>query len=175
MKRRSGYSLLELLVAVAVVAVLAGLGLPALRGLALDGRLRSDINAFVGSIALARSEAAKRAATVTVCASTDGARCADAETGFEAGWIVIVGADSGPAAASGDRVLLVHDPAMTGTIRSNRARFRFRPFYRRSTNGTVSFCDERGARAARAVIVSYTGRPRVVDARSARRPLTCGT
>ena len=61
---------------------------------------------------------------------------------------------------------------MVGTITANRASFQFRPFFWRSTNGTVTFCDERGVAAARAVIVSYTGRPRVSD-RGPGRALTC--
>jgi hypothetical protein len=40
-------------------------------------------------------------------------------------------------------------------------------------NGTVTFCDTRGPAAARAVIISYTGRPRVSDRGPGRRPLVC--
>ena len=50
---------------------------------------------------------------------------------------------------------------ISGSIVGNRPYFDFRPIMRRSTNGTLVFCDERGPAAARAVIVSYTGRPRV--------------
>jgi type IV fimbrial biogenesis protein FimT len=61
---------------------------------------------------------------------------------------------------------------MAGTITSNRPYYEFR-VGRRSTNGTVVFCDRRGTAAARSVIVSYTARPRVADRDADGRPLQC--
>ena len=78
-----------------------------------------------------------------------------------------------PRRAANEPLLLAHQPALTGTIRANRQLFEFRPFGRRSVNGTVTFCDERGAASAKAVIVSYTGRPRVSKRGPGRRRLTC--
>jgi len=66
----------------------------------------------------------------------------------------------------------VHDLELTGTVTSNRPYYEFRP-RRRSTNGTTVFCDRRGSAAAKAVIVSYTGRPRVDRVDADGRPLRC--
>jgi hypothetical protein len=38
---------------------------------------------------------------------------------------------------------------------------------------TFTFCDDRGSPAARAVIISQTGRPRVSDRSAANTPLAC--
>jgi len=38
---------------------------------------------------------------------------------------------------------------------------------------SFTFCDERGPRAARAVIISQTGRPRVAASDASGDPLTC--
>jgi hypothetical protein len=38
---------------------------------------------------------------------------------------------------------------------------------------TFTFCDDRGSPAARAVIISQTGRPRVSNRSAANTPLTC--
>ena len=62
---------------------------------------------------------------------------------------------------------------MAGSITANRRLFEFRPFGRRSTNGTVTFCDRRGAEQARAVVVSFTGRPRVTRNGSGMAALIC--
>jgi len=70
-------------------------------------------------------------------------------------------------------ILSVYQTAAAVTIRANRERFRFRPNYRRGTNGTIRFCDRRGSAAARAVIVSYTGRPRVAATTASGEPLPC--
>jgi type IV fimbrial biogenesis protein FimT len=69
-------------------------------------------------------------------------------------------------------LLYIHTPELNGTIVGNRPYYEFRPG-RRSTNGTTVFCDSRGAAAARAVIVSYTGRPRVDSRDGDGRPLRC--
>lgn len=169
-----GFSLLELLVALAVAAIVLAAGLPALSGLALDGRRTADINGFVTAIQLARSESAKRSAPIIVCKTLNDADCGGPDLHYEAGWMVFVDADGDtPPHRDADEPLLSHySPVMRGTIRSNRAHYTFRPYYRRSTNGTVVFCDRRGVDSARAVIVSYTGRPRIAD-RGPGRPLDC--
>jgi hypothetical protein len=77
-----------------------------------------------------------------------------------------------PRRSETEPLLYVHDRELTGTVVSNRPYFEFRPG-RRSTNGTTVFCDRRGAAAAKAVIVSYTGRPRVDRVDADRRPLKC--
>jgi hypothetical protein len=66
-----------------------------------------------------------------------------------------------PQRSDDETLIYAYRPALLGSIVGNRPYFDFRPIMRRSTNGTLVFCDERGAAAARAVIVSYTGRPRV--------------
>lgn len=173
--RQGGFTLYELLIAALLVAALLAVGAPGLRWAALDARRTADINAFVTAVQLARSESAKRPAPVTLCKSMDGAVCGGRGSHFDSGWIVFVDEDddSPPQRDAGEPLLYVHEPAIQGTIRSNRARYTFRPFYRRSTNGTVTFCDARGTEAARAVILSYTGRPRVADTTASGRPLEC--
>jgi type IV fimbrial biogenesis protein FimT len=173
--RNHGYSLLELLVTLALVAVLLALGVPGLRSLALDARRTSDVNAFVSAIQFARSESAKLGRAVVLCHTADGIACAGAREPYEMGWMVFVdiSADSPPRRDPSEELLLLYRPVIEGTIRSNRAEYIFRPYYRRSTNGTVVFCDQRGPAAARAVIVSYTGRPRVADTTASGARLSC--
>jgi type IV fimbrial biogenesis protein FimT len=175
MRRSSGFSLWELLWTLLIAAVLVGLGAPSFRTVALDTRRTADINGFVLAVQLARSEAAKRGWPAIVCPSPDGVRCAGGQPGYGAGWIVFVNEDDvrPPQRAAAEPLLYVHRPDMNGTIVGNRDWFEFVPFRRRSTNGTVVFCDERGARTARAVIVSYTGRPRVDSVAADGKPLIC--
>ena len=171
-----GHTLLELLIAMALAAILLALGTPGLAWLALDARRTADVNGFVTAIQLARSESAKRAREVVVCKTADTLRCGDAAIDYDSGWMVFVDEDGDrPPERDPDEELLFHYlPVAEGSIRSNRASYVFRPFYTRSTNGTVVFCDRRGAAAARAVIVSYTGRPRVASTTASGRPLACG-
>ena len=172
-RRVEAFSLLDLMVSILILATLLTVGVPAFDWLVLDTRRTADINAFVASVQLARSEAAKRGLPIVLCQSVDGASCSPAGSGFDDGWLVVAASSAGDPIMDG-APLHAHAPAMTGSIRSNRSRFVFRPRHRRGTNGTVTFCDRRGERAARAVIVSYTGRPRVADLAPGGRPLACG-
>jgi type IV fimbrial biogenesis protein FimT len=174
LRSSAGLTLWELLCTLLVVGVVLGLGVPTFRSFVLDARRIADVNGFVVAAQLARSEAVKRAEPVVLCQSFDGLTCGNSER-YDAGWIVFVNSDGGrPPQRSPDELLLwVHAPRMLGSIRGNREIFEFRPFLVRSTNGTLTFCDERGPAAARSVIVSYTGRPRAATADPAGRPLQC--
>lgn len=173
--RRAGFTLWELLNALALAGVLLGLGVPSFHSLVQDSRRTADVNAFVLAVQLARSEAAKRGQAVIVCKTADRQRCAGDELRFDAGWMVFVNSDDlkPPMRSATEPLLFAHQPEMAGTIVGNRAFFEFRPFRRRSTNGTLVFCDDRGPAAARAVIVSYTGRPRVDRVDPDGKPLRC--
>lgn len=170
-----GFSLLELLVTLAVASIVALAGVPALNWLILDARMTADVNAFVTSIQLARSESAKRGASVIVCRTADDRVCGGSTIRYDGGWMVFVDddMDDPPTVDAGESLLFSYRPAIDGTIRSNRSRYVFNPYFRRSTNGTITFCDRRGTDAARAVIVSYTGRPRVSDRGPGGRALLC--
>lgn len=175
MARIAGFTLWELLCTVTVAGVLLGLGIPSFRAFALDARRTADVNAFVLAVQVARSEAAKRARPVVLCKTVDRLRCGGDEIRFDSGWMVFVNEDDvrPPHRSAREPLLYVHVPELDGTINANRPYFEFRPFLRRSVNGTVTFCDSRGASAARAVIVSYTGRPRVDGVGPGREPLRC--
>jgi type IV fimbrial biogenesis protein FimT len=89
--RARGFTLIELMVALAVAALLFAIGVPMLRDVTLGSRLSAAANDLLASVQLARSEAIKRNLAVTLCASDDGATCA-AAGGWELGWIVVDGA-----------------------------------------------------------------------------------
>lgn len=158
-----------------VLGTLLALAVPSFERFVRDARRTADINGFVTAIQLARSESAKRGANVVLCKTADSLSCGGAGVRYDAGWMVFVNVDDDqpPTLGSADTLLFYHAPAMQGTIVSNRRLYEFRPFRRRSTNGTVTFCDARGASSARAVIVSYTGRPRVSDRGPGNRALVC--
>lgn len=172
MRGSRGFTLWELLCTLGIGGILVGLGAPAMIDFLLDGRRTADVNALVLAVQLARSEAAKRGQPVIVCPTADRIRCGGE---FAGGFMVYVNLDdrSPPERTAGEALLYAHAPELTGTIASNRPFYEFRPGRRRSVNGTVVFCDRRGAPAARAVIVSYTGRPRVSDRDADGRPLRC--
>lgn len=103
-RRASGFTLVELMVTVAVLAILIGLAVPSFVDVTLGSKLREQANDMVAAVALARSEAVKRNQRVTLCASSNGSSCLSSG-GWHQGWIV---------RSAGGAVIQVHVASPSG-------------------------------------------------------------
>jgi type IV fimbrial biogenesis protein FimT len=83
-----GVTLLELLIALTIGALLVMLALPAYGDWIADYRLMNHARALAGSMYVARSEAIKRGYRVDLCKSADLVQCGG--TGWNPGWIMYV-------------------------------------------------------------------------------------
>lgn len=175
MSKIRGFTLVEMVCVVTVLAVIAGLSAPSFRALRLDAVRNREINQWVQAIHLARAEAMKRGAVVTLCPGDDALVCAAAPASWSIGWIAFVNTDADVPAArdAGEPVLRVYPGWPEGRITGNRDWLSFRPFGQTGITATHVFCDARGAASARAVIISQTGRPRVAATRADGSTLTC--
>ncbi len=84
--KQQGLTLVELMVTLAVAIILIAVGMPLFTGLAGSNRATTQANSLVSALKLARSEAVKRADSVTVC-SNDGGACGGAGD-WANGWLV---------------------------------------------------------------------------------------
>lgn len=176
-----GFTLLELMIVLALAAVILAIGAPNFSEFRRNARLTGDANDFLTAVQVARTEAVKQQRPVSLCA-TDDPQAADpacvATAGF-GGWLVFtdLNADCSPAAASdvtrrggrpaADRgnVISVADGACLTFAANGFARDEAPAGARRAV-----FCDERGyalqggtgLSAARGIEVSRTGRGEVV-------------
>lgn len=75
MKFKIGFSLIEILVALTLFAIVLLIGVPSLQHALLQNRVDSSIHQMITAISFARSEAIRRQQRVSFCASEDGQRC----------------------------------------------------------------------------------------------------
>lgn len=95
MRAQRGYSLSELLVVSAIVAILLGIGVPSYRYITLNYRMSAEVNGLLGDLQFARYEAIKEGQPVTVCSSSNGTTCSGSAS-WQNGWLVF----SNPASAA---------------------------------------------------------------------------
>lgn len=113
---QAGFNLIELMVVLFVAGILLGIGVPSMGNLISNNRIATASNDIAVSVHMARTEAVKRQANVTICPSTtwgNAAPTCDLNGELDAGWIVFV--DSVPPAApnlavDGAEVLYAHGP-----------------------------------------------------------------
>lgn len=156
MDRHTGFTLMELLISLTLVAVLATMALPALEGVILNARRAAAVDELVRAAWFARTEALRRGRPVLLCAADGTDDCATSHEAWTGGWRVAPVDEPGVTLRRGRGA-----PDPRARLLANRATFRFEPHDRRSTNGTLAWCDGRGNAAARAVIIAPTGRPRL--------------
>lgn len=89
----SGFSLIELMITIAVLAILVALAAPSFTAMINANRITGQTNELISSLQLARMEAVRRNEAVRVCRTTDGATCS-ATTGAWTGWLTVVDSDN---------------------------------------------------------------------------------
>lgn len=144
LRARRGFTLVEVMIAVAIMAILLGIAIPNLQDATLSSKLSTIANNLTGSALLARSEAGKRNTNITLCVSTNGTSCTTG--GWEQGWIVMcktANATTCDSAGSGSIVILHQKAAPNGfkvTEASSANTVIFDSTGTNSTSATMKVC-----------------------------------
>lgn len=152
-----GVTLIELCFGVAVVAILAGIAVPSMRTALRNAAIRSATLELLAGLQQARAGSITEARPGVLCLSDPQGRCV---TG------------NGPASAwsaflegRGETTPLASAVLPRGLeLRATRPRLGFWPDSLAASTATLTICDRSGAARPRAVVLSQTGRVRVVDA-----------
>lgn len=141
----TGFTLIELIVTLAVISVLLTMGIPQFQSMSANSRLTTVINSLTGDLAFARTEAIKRGTTTTVTATN----VSDWAT---AGWITAVN-------ISGTETQLRISPALSGTttFTSSSTSVTFNADGRSSSTVTFVLCDERSGNHGKKITLNTTG------------------
>jgi type IV fimbrial biogenesis protein FimT len=153
---QKAFTLIELMVTLSVIAILAAIAAPSFSDMIQDNRLIANSNTLTGALALTRSEAVKRANSVTICASSNQSSC----TGdWHDGWIIFSDADEDAVVDTDDTVIQVQQGlANNVTVRFDNNRVIYQSSGFSSFNGTFVICDDRGLSNAKGLVINGTGR-----------------
>jgi type IV fimbrial biogenesis protein FimT len=168
MKSTCGVTLIELMVAVALAAILLTVALPSYQTVIENNSLSANLNRLVSSLNFARSEGVKRGKRVSLCKSDDGNDCGGA--GYEAGWIVFVEeatSSDGVRQVGTEDLIRVQDGLKAGyTLRGNNnfANFiSFLPSGEATNMGRFVLCKDSDLKKSRAIFIIRTGRVRLAS------------
>ena len=160
----SGFTLIETLTTLAVASILLTAAVPAMQDFIIRNRMSTEVNTFVASLHLARSEAVKRIQNVSLCPTYNFTSCA-ASTQWNIGWLVYANNDSasGFDPSNGDE-LLQRNPSLPSrfTIDGSHNFITYNAVGQVNA-GNYKFCDSGNVAEGREVDISNDGRTYVVS------------
>jgi len=171
--RPNGFSLAELLVTLAIVAVLAALSTPGFQRSRADVASLTSAHSLLRALHLARSQALLRSEPAVVCLSADLVSCGSrSATDSIRGWIVFLNmrAERTVQRDPQEPLLGVFELPERLRLIGSRNAVTYWPVSRAGTTATFTVCDADGLARTRAVIVSQTGRPRLRESAAGAAP-----
>jgi type IV fimbrial biogenesis protein FimT len=161
--KNKGFTLIELMVAVAIFAILVAVAAPSFRNMVISNSVNMDRDLLFSFLLSARAEAITQGIKVSVCKSSDLDEC-DATVAWTDGWIMFTDQNGDGAVSTGDTILKVNE-ALVGNVSlvfSGGNFVTFDSLGRPGANtGTFSFTHSSGdSTYDRSVSLSTTGRAR---------------
>lgn len=159
-----GFTLIELMIAISVAAILIGVGIPGMRNMILDNRRVAVVNEIVTGVNQARAAAFARNLPVTMCVADNAVNpgSCDATGDWTNGWFIFVDANENDTFDTDEEILNVTGTAPQGVTITASANFMARTFTRNTlgTLGTISVC---AGNSRRDIVVDEIGHTRLAS------------
>ncbi len=173
-KLSSGFTLIELMIVVVIVAILLSLAAPSFNNLITETRIRSERNKLFSDIRLVRAEAIKQRVSPVFCKSTDGVNCGGNSVNWEDGWVAFIDDGAGGAGVAGDSIVngdegdsiivqqsaLISNTTITPTTATHPS-IDYGPDGFLDNNLTTFWFCETGFNNSYQIVVNLVGRPRI--------------
>ena len=172
-KHESAFTLIELMITIAVAAVVLTLGVPSFNNVIERNQLTAHINELVSTLHFARSEAVRRNSDVRVCHSADGVNCGGA--GYEDGWIIFIDDDGDDVWDNPAEELIRVNEGLSSNytlhVNGSMDSFTYRAKGNTSSQGRFVLCKNNDLNKARAIFIGPGGRTRLAPLDSNGTPL----
>ena len=161
-----GLTLIELMVAIAVLAILAMIAAPSFNNQLASSRVESAASELKAALDFARSEAIKQSLSVSACPSTNGTSCVASSTNWGGGWLIWTDVSNEGVLDSGEAVIQTFGAVNRNVTMAGPASvISFKSLGQVAVGRTFSLSHSNSSEA-RLVCLSSTGSSKIVKAAS---------
>ena len=121
-----GLTLIELLVAIAIVAIIGTIGVPSFRQAMQSQQTESQREALLNSITAARQTAQQHSLPVLLCPSKTASSCSSDSSDWSKGWLAYLDANRNSQLDAGESVISAHQYTGAVKVISNVLNMTFR-------------------------------------------------
>lgn len=165
-KKQQGFSLIELMVTIAIAGVLASIGMPSLQTTLQDNKMTALHNELLAALSFTRNTAVTQGSSATLCkANVSANACAENNASWKNGWIIFPDRNNDGVIDAGEEILTIKNDLpknITVSYSRNSSRITYgAQGYTVGFNGNFMFCDKRGDSAKKGMVISNNGRVRL--------------
>ena len=160
----TGFTLVELLIVVSIMAILVAMSVPSFSRIVLNQQISDERQTLYDGLRLARAEAVRRAAMITLCKSSNAQTCGGTGATWDQGWLIFVDQNQDKTLTTGEEVLYSHLSASSKvTVHSNITTISFAAtgYLIGAEGGTYHFYNNQNAQP-QSLEVNALGRPKII-------------
>jgi type IV fimbrial biogenesis protein FimT len=164
MYKMKGFTLTDLLLGLAIIATTTGLAIPSFKNFIHNQQIISSTNQMVGQIQMTRTMALESGFPMTLCATINGIKCI---RDWKKSHMVFHDANNNLTRDIDERLIYLFDPfaeetTLTWRAFQNKRQLVYSPSGSTAAqNGTFRICSKIEPKFNKAIIINYSGRPRL--------------